>query len=152
MFRSLAYASAIIVVTALPVSAQNLTEQQARGVAQVLVDGFNKNYKAKNAAGIAANFTDDTVRVWSSGAGSTGRDEIEKRYAKLIESFDEDPITFDQIKVVSNSVIVVFGSYSGTSQGKDGPVRSRGRWTWTATEARSGEGWKIAASMVSTQQ
>ena len=55
MFRSLAYASAIIIVTALPVSAQNLTEQQARsGVAQVLVDGFNKNYKAKNAAGIAA--------------------------------------------------------------------------------------------------
>jgi hypothetical protein len=68
------------------------------------------------------------------------------------ESFDEDPITFDQIKVVNNSVIVVFGSYSGTSQGKDGPVRSRGRWTWTATEVRSGEGWKIAASMVSTQQ
>jgi hypothetical protein len=66
--------------------------------------------------------------------------EADLRYAKLVESFDEDPITFDQIKVVSNNVIVVFGSYSGTSQGKDGPVHSRGRWTWTATEASQRRG------------
>jgi len=149
MFRSLIY-PAVITAVVFPASAQNLTEQQAREVAQTLVDRFNQNYKAKSAAGIAANFTEDTVRVWSSGAASIGRSEIEKRYAKVVESFDEDPISFDQIKVVSNNVIVVFGPYSGTSHGKDGPERSHGRWTWTATE--SSGGWIIAASMVSTQR
>jgi uncharacterized protein (TIGR02246 family) len=147
----MAYAAAIIVATVLPVSAQNLTEQQARGVVQALVDEFNLNYKAKNAAGLAATFTEDTIRVWSSGAVSASRAEIEKRYANVLERF-ESSLIFDQIKIVSNNVIVVFGSYSGTLQSKDGPVNERGRWTWTITEARSGEGWKIAASMLSTQQ
>ena len=149
MLYSLAYASAIIVATALPVCAQNLTEKQARDAAQALVDDYNRNYKAKNAAGIAAIFTEDTLRVWPSGAVSVNRAEIEKRFARMVENFDMAPLVLEHIKIVTDNVIVAFGSFSGTSQGKDGPVREIGHWAWT--EAHSGDGWKISASMVSAQ-
>ena len=149
MFRSLVYASVMIGAAVLPAAAQTLTEQQARGVAQALVDNFNRNFKQKNAGAIAANFTKDTVRSWTLGTVTVGRAEIEQRYAKTFEVYDEDPITFDQIKVVSDTVIVLFGSFSGVVKGDKGQVPVHGRWTWTATEPGSGEGWKIAASMIS---
>src|SRR5215469_10588502 len=129
MGRSIVYAAAMIGAVVLPAAAQTLTEQQARGVAQALVDDFNRNFKEKNAGAIAANFTEDTVRAWTLGTVTVGRDEIEQRYAKTFEVFDEDPITFDQIKVVSDTVIVIFGSFSGAVKGDKGPVPVHGRWT-----------------------
>jgi hypothetical protein len=64
-----------------------------------------------------------------------------------LQSFDEDPPKITQIKIISNETIVVFGGWSGIYHGANGPTHQEG--LWTTTEVRAGDGWKIAAALVS---
>ncbi|MBV8457779.1 MAG: SgcJ/EcaC family oxidoreductase, partial [Acetobacteraceae bacterium] len=109
MFRLLVIIPALAVALAIPAAAQQLTEHEARQVAQGIVDKFDIAAKAKDAAGIAALYTDDAVRVNPNGDMLLGRSAIEKFEVKLFQSFTEDPLKINQIKVISNDAIVVFG-------------------------------------------
>jgi uncharacterized protein (TIGR02246 family) len=147
MFR---FAMITLVMTAglagsVSASAQQLTEQEARQAAQGLVDQFNKAAPKKDTAAIAARYTEDAIRVTGSGDTLVGRDAIEKWYAKMLQSCDEDPGRLDQVKVVGNDVIVAILSWSGTCHSDKGPVRLSGRAMYT--EVRTAHGWKAAASL-----
>jgi uncharacterized protein (TIGR02246 family) len=138
---------ALAVALAIPAAAQQLTEQEAHQVVQGLVDQTDKGAKAKDAAGLAAQYTDDAVRINGNGTVLLGRAAIEKFIAKGLQSFDEDPLKIIAIKIISHDTIVAFGSWSGIYHGENGPVHEGGRWA--ATDVRVGDGWKIAAVLVS---
>jgi len=146
MFRLLVI-PALVVALAIPAAAQQLTEQEAHQVAQGIADQIDKAMKAKDAAGIAALYTDDAVRLGGDGTLSLGRAAVEKFYAKALQSFDEDPLKIIQVKVISNDTFVVFGSWSGIYHGENGPTHEGGRFA--ATTVRVGDAWKSAAVMVS---
>jgi uncharacterized protein (TIGR02246 family) len=147
MFRSLVIIPALAVALAIPAAAQQLTEQEAHQVVQGLIDQTNELYKAKDAAGLAARYTDDAVRINGNGTVLLGRAAIEKFTAKALQSFDEDPVKIIAIKVISNDTIVAFGSWSGIYHGENGPAHEGG--CWAATDVHVGDGWKIAAILVS---
>jgi uncharacterized protein (TIGR02246 family) len=147
MFRSLVIIPALVFALAIPAAAQQLTQQDARQMVQQGADNFYKLFKAKDAAGIAARYTDDAVRISGNGTVSLGRAAIEKFYTKAVQSFDEDPLKIIQVKVISNDTIVVFGAWSGLYHGENGPTHEGGRFA--NTEVRVGDTWKIAASLVS---
>ena len=149
MFRLLVI-PALVVALAIPAAAQQLTEQEAHQVAQGFADQFAKAFKAKDAAGIAALYTDDAMRISGDGTLSLGRAAVEKFYAKGVQSFDEDPLKIIQVKVISNDTFVVFGSWSGIYHGENGPTHEGGRFA--ATVVRVGDAWKNAAVMVSDIQ
>jgi ketosteroid isomerase-like protein len=142
MFRLSVVIPALAVALAIPAARpQQLTEQEARQVAQKGADNFYRAFKAKDAAGIAAGYTDDTVRISGNGTLSLGRAAVEKFYAKGVQSFDEDPPKIIEAKIISNDTIVVFGSWSSIYHGDNGPAHVGGRWAAT--------GWKTAALLVS---
>jgi uncharacterized protein (TIGR02246 family) len=130
---------------AISASAQQLTEQQATQTAQASVDAFNAAYKTKDAGAIAARYTEDGIRVTGFGDTLVGRATIEAWYKKLMQSCDDDEETLDRVKIISDDVIVAFGSWSATCHSDKGPVRSAGHWMYT--EARTADGWKAAASL-----
>jgi uncharacterized protein (TIGR02246 family) len=147
MVRSLVIIPALAVALAIPAAAQQLTEQETHQVAQGLADQYYKATKAKDAAGIAAEYTDDAVRISGNGSLLLGRAAVEKFYAKSLQSFDDDPPKIIQVKIISNDTIVVFGSWSGIYHGDNGPTHVGGRWV--TTDVRVGDAWKIAAILVS---
>jgi uncharacterized protein (TIGR02246 family) len=147
MFRLLVIIPALVVALAIPAAAQQLTEQEAHQVAQGLVDQANKAFKAKDAAGLAARYTNDAVRINGNGDVLLGPAAVEKFYKKALQSFDEDPLKIIQVKIISNDTIVVFVTWSGTYHGENGPTHRGGRSA--ATEVRVGDAWKIAAILVS---
>jgi uncharacterized protein (TIGR02246 family) len=126
-----------------PVAAQQLTEQEARQVAQGIVDAFWKAEQAQDAAAIAALFTTDAIRVFPDGL-VLGQAEIEKRSRKSFESFTADADKLDQIKVIGDNAIWVTGTWSGTWAGPNGPIRLSGRWV--SDYVREGGAWKIRAN------
>jgi uncharacterized protein (TIGR02246 family) len=138
---------ALTIALAIPAAAQQLTDQQARQVAQGLDDNFDKAFKAKDAAAIAALHTEDAVHVGGYGDTDLGRAAIEKYYVKGVQNFDGDPLKIDQIKIINNDTIVVFGFWSGIFHGENGPVHMAGRWV--NTDVRVGDTWKVAAVMSS---
>jgi uncharacterized protein (TIGR02246 family) len=130
---------------AVSASAQQLTEQQAKQVAQSIVDAFNVAYKAKDAAAIAARYTEDGIRVTGAGDTLVGRAAIEAWYKITMQVYDDDELKLDRVKIVSDDVIVAFGFWSGTLHSDKGPVRSSGHWM--NTEVRTADGWKAAANL-----
>jgi hypothetical protein len=66
---------------------------------------------------------------------------------KSLQTFDNDPLKIDQVKIINNDTIVVFGSWSGLWHGENGPTHEAGRWV--NTDVRVGDTWKVAAVLVS---
>jgi len=129
------------IALALPASAQKLTEQDARTVFEKVIAAYDKAYRDYDPAEIAANYAEDAIRLNPAGP-VRGRAAVEKWYADLLgsKSWAEDPIKTDQVKVISDDVILATGSWSGTWKDAKGTtpmngfyslalVRENGTWT-----------------------
>lgn len=125
-----------------PVAAQKMTEQDSHTEEEKILDAMHKAYIDKDAASIAALYTDDGIRVLASNT-VRGRASLERWYAALISGgWEEDPIKLDQVETISDNVFVATGSWSGRSKGS---VR---RGLWAHTVVRDGNTWRIALAMV----
>jgi uncharacterized protein (TIGR02246 family) len=124
-----------------------LSEQDARQIAEQIEHVRYKASQAKDAGALASLQTEDGIRVTGGGQTLIGRDAYEKWLAKILPNWDADLTTIDQVKVVSPDVIVATGSWSGVWHGEKGPEHETGRWT--NVEVRVRDAWKTSASMVS---
>jgi hypothetical protein len=124
----------------LPVHCAGFPEQDARQVAQRLVDTHYKVAMNKEAAGAAALFTEDAIQITPQGFNSGGA-AIEKFEAAGFKDYTSDPGKIDHVTTIGNGVILVAGSWSGTYHGPDGPLHLAGYWSWT--DVRNGNLWKI---------
>jgi uncharacterized protein (TIGR02246 family) len=143
----IASVAALATALALPALAQQLSEQKARQVADEIEQARYKAFQAKDVAAAASLQTEDGIRVTGAGATLIGREANEKWLVKILPNYDADLSKVDQVKVLSNDVIVVTGYWSGVWHGESGPVHETGRWA--NTDVRVGDTWKIAVSMVS---
>jgi ketosteroid isomerase-like protein len=146
MIRSLALVSILTVGLATPLSAQQLTEPQARKIAEQLLQLDNKAWQDKSATEEAALYAEDAIRVYPKGT-LLGRAAIEKWFSGPMTAKDwvQDPSTLDQVKVVSDNVIIFTGGWSGTWTGPKGPEVYKGRWAKTVV--RDGDSWKAVLSV-----
>jgi ketosteroid isomerase-like protein len=147
MLRSLAIVPVLAIALVLPAAAQRLTEQEAQQAARSMVDQFSKAEASKDAAAMAALYTEDAVRVSGNGDMQLGREAIEKWYAKALPNWDANPSNLDRVKVVGGDVIVAIGRWSGNWHGENGLVPLKGGFN--ATCIRIGDTWKAAVLTVS---
>jgi hypothetical protein len=146
MLRSLAIVPGLAIALALPAEAQQLTEQNARKIAEQLLQLDNKAWQDKSAAEEAALYAEDGIRVYPKGT-LLGRAAVEKWFSAPMTATDwvQDPSTLDQVKVVSDNVIIFTGGWSGTWTGPKGPEVYKGRWA--PTVVRDGDSWKAVLSV-----
>jgi hypothetical protein len=146
MIRPLALMSAVAIGLAMPAAAQRPTEQEARKIAEHLLQLDNKAWQDKSATEEAALYAEDGIRVYPKGT-LLGRAAVEKWFSGPMTAKDwvQDPSTLDQVKVVSDNVIIFTGGWSGTWTGPKGPEVYKGRWAKTVV--RDGDSWKAVLSV-----
>jgi uncharacterized protein (TIGR02246 family) len=140
MTRFLAIVPVLAMGLAVSVAAQQVSEQDAQQAGQSVLDAWNKTYQQKDAAGHAALFTEDAIRVTPHGLIS-GRASIENDAAEGFKVYTSDPSTLEQVKMIGNGVMLRAGTWSGTYNGPNGPVHVKGYWS--DTDVRDGNTWKI---------
>ena len=133
---------AIVPLVGLAVSAaaQQVSEQDAQQAGQSVLDAWDKTFQQKDAAGHAAIFTEDAIRVTPHGLIS-GRASIESDAAEGFKDYTPDPSTLERVKLIGNGVMLRAGTWSGTFHGPNGPVHLKGYLS--DTDVRDGNTWKI---------
>jgi len=139
--RKMSIITAGFLLTALvvPAAAQQLSEQEARTAVQGLVDTWVKSAQNKDAAAIAALYTEKSIRVTPDGV-LNGRAAIQKNLEEGLKVFSNISIKLEQVRVLSNDAIETQGTWSGVLQSPNGPVPVNGYWG--ATDIRDNGTWK----------
>ncbi len=137
MQRSFAFGFILVLALVMPATAQQLTDQDARKIADTIEQVRAKGFQDRSPAALAAQFSENAIRISGNGQTQVGRTAIENWYAGMIQAWDADANKLEQVKALSNDVIVVTGAWSGTwhdEEGADavfGPLRqhrhTRGR-------------------------
>lgn len=137
---TLLISSALAIGLAMPVLAQQTSsEQDTRQAAESFVDAFNSAVRKKDAAGLAALYTEDAFIVTPEGTIS-GRSAIEKSSAENFKVFTESA-KLERVVVIGNGMRVRSGSWAGTLQVPNGPIQLKGYWA--TTDVLDGGTWKI---------
>jgi len=147
MRRSLAFGFLLAVGLAMPAVAQQLTDQEARKIAETIEQAWEKGFQDRSPAALAALYSRDAIRISGNGETQVGPAAIETFYTGLTKAWDADPNKLEQVKALGNDVIVVTGAWSGTWHGEKGPIKFSGHFA--NTDIREGDGWKIALFIVS---
>lgn len=124
---------------AMPAAAQQLSEQEARAAVQSIVDVWVNAAQKKDAAAIAALYTEKSMQVTPNGI-LYGRAAIEKNLEEGLKAFSGVSIKLDQVHVLGNGAIEATGTWAGILQSPNGPVSVNGYWG--ATDVRDGSTWK----------
>jgi ketosteroid isomerase-like protein len=145
MLRSVAITFVLVVGLVLSAAAQQ-SDQDARSAAEAILKAYNKGLLERDAAALAALYTEDAV-IFSSNGPISGRPAIEKSLAAAFGRYRPDPSKLDRAVALGNDVMVRGGSWSGSYPGENGeaPVLLKGYWT--ATDVRDGPTWKIRMEM-----
>jgi ketosteroid isomerase-like protein len=139
MFRSLMMVPVLAIGLAMPTAAQQISDQDARQVAEKYAEAWVTGFQKKDAAGIAAAlYTEDAMRVTPDGL-VYGRAAIEKDMVEMFRVMTDVAIKVDQVKV-SDGVILESGSWAATFNGPTGLVPVKG--FWGTAEVRDGGTWK----------
>jgi uncharacterized protein (TIGR02246 family) len=131
---------AIAIGLAIQVLAQQTNAaQDARQAAESFVDAFNSAVQKKDAAALAALYTEDAFIVTPEGTIS-GRAAIEKSSAENFKVLTESA-KLERVVVIGNGMRVRSGSWAGTLQVPNGPIQLKGYWA--TTDVLDGGTWKI---------
>jgi uncharacterized protein (TIGR02246 family) len=131
---------AIAIGLAMQVLAQQTTAaEEARQAAESFVDAYNNATRKKDAAGLAALYTEDAFIVTPEGTVS-GRAAIEKSAEENFKVLTESA-KLDRVVVFGNGMRVRSGSWAGTLQAPNGPIQIKGYWA--TTDVLDGGTWKI---------
>ena len=144
MRRSPFFVALLMVCLAIPAAAQQRSEQQVRAAIERLLETWDTAANRKDAAAVAALYTEDAMRVTPRGI-SYGRSAIEK---DLVETFKVTSNIADKVEKVQvvGEVFLVTATWSATLQSKDGPIQARG--FWGGVYVRDGDAWKTRLAIV----
>jgi uncharacterized protein (TIGR02246 family) len=140
MLRSFTIIPIVAIGLAMPAAAQHISDQDARQAGESVVQAFNKAALAKDAAGLAALYSEDATLITPDGP-LLGRAAIQKQYAEDFKLFTLEPAKLDRVVMIGDTVRLRNGSWSGVFQGPGGPVHVKGYWA--TTDLRDGDTWKI---------
>lgn len=107
--------------------------QSAEDVAMSFVEAIN----AGDVDGLVALMTDDHTFVDSAGTVASGRDNMRTGWRQFYEMFPDYRIEIKEM-LHHRATVALFGSWSGTFAGKDGPLpesKVGGPAAWKATVA-----------------
>ena len=138
------FVALLTVCLAIPAAAQQLSEQQVRPAIESLLETWDTAANRKDAAAVAALYTEDAMRVTPRGI-SYGRAAIEK---DLVETFKVTSNIADKVQKVQvvGEMVLVTATWSATLQSKDGPIQAGG--FWGGVYVRDGDAWKTRLAII----
>lgn len=140
MLRYLMVVPVLAIGLATPVAAQPISQPEAAQAARSVTEAFFKALSGKDAAAVAALFTEDAIRL-TPGGPQNGRAEIQKFWTEAVKSWEPAFFRVDQVVPLGSDAVLAVNSWAGTYHGPNGPVGLRGYDQ--LTEVRDGAGWKI---------
>ncbi len=140
MLRVFSIVPIVSIGLAMPAAAQHVSDQDARQAGESVVQAFNKASQAKDAAGLAALYSEDATFIRPDGP-IFGRAAIQKLFAEDLKSITPEPAKLDRVIMIGDTVRLRTGSWSGVFQSPNGPMHVKGYWT--TTDVRDGDTWKI---------
>ena len=151
MLRTIALVTSLMIATSMPTAAQQaLSEQDARQIAQSVVETWNKAFAAKDAAGLAAQYTEDYImfgppRAHEAPDGMmSGRASMEQHWSGALKGYTPDPDRIVQVSPLGRDAVWVVLTWSGTANGPKGEHYSG---TTARVYVRDGDNWKIRREM-----
>jgi uncharacterized protein (TIGR02246 family) len=144
MRRSPFFVALLTVCSAIPAAAQQPSEQQVRHAIERLLETWDTAANRKDAAAVAALYTEDAMRVTPRGT-LYGRAAIEKDLVETFKVISNIADKVEKIQVIGE-VALVTATWSATFQSKDGPVQVRG--FWGGVYVRDGEAWKTRLAII----
>jgi uncharacterized protein (TIGR02246 family) len=135
---------ALVIGLAMPVCAQQISEREANEAAKNVADAFVKAVHEKDAAGAAALFTEDAIRVVAKGP-QVGRSEIEKVLRGAFKAYTPESDKIDRVTVIGNDAIGSVNSFAGTYNSQT--IKGYATFIYV----RDGNTWKIRMEAVSIE-
>jgi uncharacterized protein (TIGR02246 family) len=130
-------ATSLIVLTA----AGPLSENEVRQAGEGIVQNYNKAGRAKDAAALAAVYTEDAILVMPEGP-LVGRAAIENYFRNAFKVFTLEVAQLDRVSTIADGQVMLrVGSFTGTVQGANGISPVKGYWA--TTDVQEGGTWKI---------
>jgi uncharacterized protein (TIGR02246 family) len=122
-------------------AAQQTSDQDAWQAGESVLQVYNKAMQARDAAGVAALFSEDAILLTTDGP-LVGRAAIENRLTGLFKIIiSKEPSKIDQVKMIGDALRLRTGSWSVVVQSPNGPMPLKGYWS--TTDVRDGNSWKI---------
>jgi len=146
MRRSPFFVALLMVCLAIPAAAQQRSEQQVRAAIERLLETWDTAANRKDAAAVAALYTEDAMRVTPRGI-SYGRAAIEKDLAETFKATSNFADKVEKVQVVGE-VALVTATWSARVQSKDGPIQARG--FWGGVYVRDGDAWKTRLAIINS--
>ncbi len=135
--------SAFILTTAVAfgAAAQQTSDRDVWQAGDLVVQAHNKAMQARDAAGVAALYSEDVIFLSPDGP-VYGRSAVEKMCAGIFKVLvTMEPAKLDKAIMVGDALRVRTGSYSAVIQSPSGPMPVKGYWS--TTDVRDGDSWKI---------
>jgi uncharacterized protein (TIGR02246 family) len=133
-------APVLVLFLAAPSVAQQSSEQEAQKAGHSVLDAWNNATLQKDAAGLAALYTEDAVQVTPQGLIS-GRAAIEKSMTDVFKALTFQPSKLESVVMIGSDVMLRAGSWSATLKSPNGPIPLTGYWS--DLDVRDGNQWKI---------
>jgi uncharacterized protein (TIGR02246 family) len=112
---------ALVLGSAMSVAAQQTSRAEVRQAAESVVQAHTKAMQAKDAAGVAALYSEDVIFVTDDGP-LLGRAAVEKATASLLRVLTPEPAKLDQVVMIGDAVRLRTGTWSGVIQSPNGPL------------------------------
>ena len=103
MLRVFTIVPMVAIGLAMPAAAQHVSDQDARQAGESVVQAFNKASQAKDAAGLAALYSEDATYITPDGP-IFGRAAIQKLYAEDFKSVTPEPAKLDRVIMIGDTV------------------------------------------------
>jgi uncharacterized protein (TIGR02246 family) len=136
----------LALLTATGLRAQDEPAPEIPGLRQAAAD-FVLAYNAKDPAAIAALFTENgEITDLRAGDSSTGRVDIQIRYAEIFAAGDTPSVAIevDSVRLVGKDLAIEDGTLHFTPPGDNAPAKST---AYTAVLQKSADGaWQIAST------
>jgi uncharacterized protein (TIGR02246 family) len=125
MTRSSVFIPVLAISLTLPAAAEQISKQEAHQAGEAIVQAYNNAGQAKDAAGLAAVYTEDAILVMPEGP-LVGRAAIQKYFTEAFKVFTLDSAKLDQVRTIANGQVMLrVGSFSGTVHGAGGVSQSK---------------------------
>jgi uncharacterized protein (TIGR02246 family) len=139
--RRLLSAFTLTTAVAFGAAAQQTSNQDAWQAGDSVVQAHNKAMQARDAAGVAALYSEDAIFLTPDGP-LYGRAAIEKAVAGVLKVIiTSEPAKLDQVIMIGDALRLRTGSWSVTVQSPNGPMPVKGYWS--TTDVHDGNSWKI---------
>ena len=128
MLRSFVILPSLIVGFAIPALAQ----ESPRKAVEAFFGKYNDTILKKDAAGLAAMYTQDGIEVTPQGPVA-GREALQKLFTGALKPVIDHAAKVDQVGAVSDAPLWATGSWSATIESSNGPMKISGFWGATFT-------------------